>query len=221
MKLSSSSVPVEDRGDLLDALPVSGGIAWLRNGDGFIASGEVARIDVGTGPARFARAAEQLQANFEAMESDDRVGVPGSGPVAFGAITFDPDVEGSVLIVPKLVMARRDGTTWRTLVGDLPDGPADSEGGGEPDRIRYWGPSVSEMAWLEAVAKAEAAVRRGDLEKVVLARDVRVWSKSPLRPRRLLRRLVEGSFPEVAVLTFTELDSDLQIRPVGRLVPAR
>ncbi|MBS1150520.1 MAG: Flagellar biosynthesis protein FlhA [Myxococcaceae bacterium] len=38
--------------------------------------------------------------------------------------------------------------------------------------------------------------------------------------RRVLRRLLEGSFPEVAVLTFSELDSDLQIRPVGRLVPA-
>jgi type III secretion protein V len=38
--------------------------------------------------------------------------------------------------------------------------------------------------------------------------------------RRVLRRLVEGAFPDVAVLTFTELDSDLQIRPVGRLVPA-
>jgi type III secretion protein V len=39
--------------------------------------------------------------------------------------------------------------------------------------------------------------------------------------RRILRRLVEGSFPEVAVLTFSELDTDLQIRPVGRLVPAK
>ena len=38
--------------------------------------------------------------------------------------------------------------------------------------------------------------------------------------RRALRRLIEGAFPEVAVLTFAELDPDLQVRPVGRLVPA-
>ena len=38
--------------------------------------------------------------------------------------------------------------------------------------------------------------------------------------RRLLRRLVEGAFPEVAVLTFNELDPELQVRPVGRLVAA-
>jgi type III secretion protein V len=35
--------------------------------------------------------------------------------------------------------------------------------------------------------------------------------------RRLLRRLIEGAFPEVAVLTFSELDPELQVRPVGRL----
>jgi type III secretion protein V len=36
--------------------------------------------------------------------------------------------------------------------------------------------------------------------------------------RRVLRRLIEGPFPEVAVLTFSELDPELQVRPVGRLV---
>jgi type III secretion protein V len=35
--------------------------------------------------------------------------------------------------------------------------------------------------------------------------------------RRVLRRLLEGAFPEVAVLTFSELDPELQVRPVGRL----
>ncbi len=35
--------------------------------------------------------------------------------------------------------------------------------------------------------------------------------------RRLLRKLCEGAFPEVAVLTYGELDPELQIRPIGRL----
>jgi type III secretion protein V len=37
--------------------------------------------------------------------------------------------------------------------------------------------------------------------------------------RRTLRKLCEGSFPDVAVLTYGELDMDLQIRPLGRLAP--
>lgn len=38
--------------------------------------------------------------------------------------------------------------------------------------------------------------------------------------RRPLRRLLEGVLPEVAVLTYGELEAELQIRPVGRLTPA-
>jgi len=38
--------------------------------------------------------------------------------------------------------------------------------------------------------------------------------------RRTLRKLCEGTFPEVAVLTYGELDMSLQIRPLGRLSPA-
>jgi type III secretion protein V len=37
--------------------------------------------------------------------------------------------------------------------------------------------------------------------------------------RRTLRKLCEGSFPDVAVLTYGELDLHLQIRPLGRLAP--
>jgi type III secretion protein V len=35
--------------------------------------------------------------------------------------------------------------------------------------------------------------------------------------RRGLRRLCEGPFPDVAVLTYAELDMELQVRPIGRL----
>jgi type III secretion protein V len=38
--------------------------------------------------------------------------------------------------------------------------------------------------------------------------------------RRRLRKLVEGAFPEVAVLSCAELDPELQIRPMGRLAAA-
>ena len=37
--------------------------------------------------------------------------------------------------------------------------------------------------------------------------------------RRTLRKLCESAFPDVAVLTYGELDMNLQIRPLGRLSP--
>jgi type III secretion protein V len=38
--------------------------------------------------------------------------------------------------------------------------------------------------------------------------------------RRSLRKLCEGAYPNVAVLTYGELNADLQIRPIGRLASA-
>ena len=38
--------------------------------------------------------------------------------------------------------------------------------------------------------------------------------------RRSLRRLIEGPFPDVAVLSYSELDRELQIQPMGRLSAA-
>lgn len=39
--------------------------------------------------------------------------------------------------------------------------------------------------------------------------------------RRPLRRLLEGAFPELAVLTYGELDRELQVKPLGRLAATR
>lgn len=53
-----------------------------------------------------------------------------------------------------------------------------------------------------------------------IARQGRAVLLSSPDTRRALKRLLEGSFPDVAVLTFTELDPELQVRPVGRLLAA-
>ncbi len=73
----------------------------------------------------------------------------------------------------------------------------DADGGIDPDRVG---------AILDGVRRVASSGRA-----VVLA--------SP-DVRRRLRKLVEGAFPDVAVLTYAELNPDLQIRPVGRLAVA-
>ncbi|MGC4116486.1 MAG: type III secretion system export apparatus subunit SctV [Myxococcales bacterium] len=61
---------------------------------------------------------------------------------------------------------------------------------------------------LDGVREALAGARDG----VILA--------SP-DVRRCLRKLLESAFPEVTVLTYTELVPDLQVRPVGKICSAR
>ena len=47
----------------------------------------------------------------------DDVDVPGSGLVTFGSFTFSDDADGSVLVVPEVVVGRRDGVAWITVIG--------------------------------------------------------------------------------------------------------
>ena len=76
------------------------------------------------------------------------------------------------------------------------------------ETLRQAGPSAA-IDPMEAGAILEGVKRVARQGKAVLLSSPDV--------RRVLRRLLEGAFPEVAVLTFTELDPELQIRPVGRL----
>ena len=65
------------------------------------------------------------------------MGAPGCGPVAFGSFTFDPTSEGSVLILPQVMLGARDGQAWLTSVtGQPPAPPAPPGPPGEPRLAR-------------------------------------------------------------------------------------
>jgi menaquinone-specific isochorismate synthase len=61
-------------------------------------------------------AERSLRDLFEAAQTEDDVGLPGCGPVAFGSFTFDAARAGSVLILPPKVLGRRAGTAWMTSI---------------------------------------------------------------------------------------------------------
>ncbi|WP_396042647.1 isochorismate synthase MenF [Aeromicrobium sp. UC242_57] len=122
----------------------------------------------------------------------DEVSVPGSGLVAFGSFTFTDDAEGSVLIVPEVVIGRRDGVTWITVIGTsisvMPEvgqtsTPADPRGTTFAD-----GP-VDSITWQGLVAQAVERITAGELDKVVLARDLVATLDDPLDVRAPLTRL--------------------------------
>ena len=104
--LTVRTVPVADPGDLASQLPGPGALAWIHGGEGLIGWGEVARVTLPAGQDRFTAADKWLREALDGARIDDEVGAPGCGPVAFGSFTFDPASDGSVLVLPRLVLGR-------------------------------------------------------------------------------------------------------------------
>ncbi len=183
--------------DVFGTLPADDRFAFVGGDVGLVGAGAAVRIPVGAGTDRGARAAAELDRLLATAEVDDEVGGRGTGAIAVGSLTFDPDAEGSVLVVPSLSVGRREGATWVTTAAVDAPPPTWRPGAGVPgrppvrDRPRFAGSSLRDDAWLTAVDAAVAAIAAGELEKVVLARDHRLWSEAPFDVPALLGALAE------------------------------
>jgi menaquinone-specific isochorismate synthase len=190
-RLAVRSVPVADPGDLLARLPGPAALSWLRNGDGLVAWGEVARLEV-SGPDRFAVASRWWSEEVARFEVSDDVEVPGSGPVAFASFTFDEGPSSSIVVVPSVVVGRRHGAAWVTTVGTVDAAAEVVQPVVEPGPVSYSDGRLTPAGYERAVATAVDWITDGRLEKVVLARDLVATTEQPVDPRALLRRLAAG-----------------------------
>ncbi|MEX2548910.1 MAG: isochorismate synthase [Nitriliruptoraceae bacterium] len=200
MRLHVRSVPLAEDRPLLDLVPdVDDALIWVQGDEGVVAWGTTARIEPGRGPQRFVRAEEALRRLADAADIDDPVRRAGSGLIGVGSFTFDADADGSVLLVPRVVIGRREGHTWRTDITPADADPVDEPASSPPrprhqDRPRYAGSSLPDLHWLDAVATAIERIRAGELDKLVLARDHALWSREPFDALDLARRLT-ARFP--------------------------
>jgi menaquinone-specific isochorismate synthase len=177
--------------DLVARLPHAQALAWVRHGEGLVGWGEAARLVLPGGDDRFTRAREWLASVFGTATVEDPLGVPGSGPVAFGSFSFDAKSGDSVLIVPRVVLGRRDGHAWCTTIGDHPEPLALVRPPTAPSGVRWSDGEVNAPRHMRAVATAVERIRAGHLSKVVLARDLLAVADAPIDTRVLLRRLAD------------------------------
>ncbi len=190
--LAVRSVPVEDPGPLLDLLPEHGGLAWTREGDGLVGWGEAARLVLPAGGGDpFPRAQEWWDGVVAGAAVEDEVGLPGSGLVAFGSFAFDPARSSSVLVVPQVLVGAQGGRWWVTTVGDV-TAELERTPARPPGPVRFAEGTRSGAEWVQVVAAAVDRIRAGELDKVVLARDLEARSDGPLDLRWPLRRLARG-----------------------------
>lgn len=192
--------PLAEIPDLLGFADPAEPLVWTRGDRGCVGIGEALRLTF-SGPDRFERAAAAWRGIAAAAEIDDPVRMPGSGLVALGSFAFaDSSSARSVLIVPRLVIARHRGLAWITEITEAsavaPDRdpelprsrPVGAWSGTELD-VSATGPDTE--AYFAGVREAVRRIDAGALEKVVLARQARAALRSDDDLRVPLRRLAD------------------------------
>jgi menaquinone-specific isochorismate synthase len=191
----AKTIGIDDPGDLTAYLPPAGGHAWLRRGDGMVGIGEIARFEGGTA----AEADDWWQQTCARIEREtELLEVSGTGPIAFASFVFDPGhtTHRSIVIVPRVVIGRRNGHSWLTVIGgagaQLPGMPARMPRPQPPTAVTEATTSLSRAQWQGIVEEAVSRIGRGELDKVVLARALTLVSETPLDPNWLVAALVDS-----------------------------
>jgi menaquinone-specific isochorismate synthase len=179
---------------LLDMLPEDHPVTWLRRGDGLVGCGVAAALRP-SGAGRFDQANQWWRDLTSRAIVRSDVDEPGSGLIAFGTFAFADEPGDSTLVVPEVILGRRGETAWLTTVSSVggldqldrrlelattPPAPVD---------VSFTDGALNGEQWMAVVAEAVDRINAGDLEKVVLARDLVATAAEPIDVRWPLRRL--------------------------------
>ncbi|GAA5167944.1 isochorismate synthase [Ornithinimicrobium tianjinense] len=185
-RLRARTLAVDVTGDLLTRIPDEVDprevVAWLREGDGLVGWGCAAEVRT-HGEDRFAAAERWWDELRGTAQVEDEVRLPGTGLVAFGSFAFSPgSADPSVLTVPRVLIGRRDGLAWVTQVvveGEPwpPGHPVELLGRSNPhistpDPLVESEGAVPASGWPAVISRGIDRIVAGEVDKVVLARDV-------------------------------------------------
>ncbi|WP_374927846.1 isochorismate synthase MenF [Kytococcus sedentarius] len=196
--------------------------AWIRRREGMVGWGRASSVTlVGeeSGPDRWERlshwwrqvaelAHEEVTGETEGLVQDGAL-PRGAGLVAWASMAFSDDSPaGSTLVVPEVVVGVKGEVAWVTRISTVDGaplagtGPSDTgipqatdEPPAAPTRIDEAPGETPAEGWPQVVQRGIDAIRSGQADKVVLARDVVATAPEPLDVRWLLHQLV-GAYPD-------------------------
>jgi menaquinone-specific isochorismate synthase len=194
----SRPIDVERADSLLALMPSDEPVCWLRGGSGLVGWGVAAQIRT-KGATRFADADKWWSETVLRAVVRDEVNEPGSGAVAFGTFGFADEPGDSVLTVPEVIVGRRGDVAWVTTITHFNTNSGSlaapilglAAAPSSPQDVSFADGSLNGEQWMSVVAEAVSRITDGQLEKVVLARDLTATASSPIDVRWPLQRLVD------------------------------
>jgi menaquinone-specific isochorismate synthase len=195
--LTVTSRPLDDPGPLLHLARPASPLAFVRRGAGLVGIGEALRLEF-RGADRLRDAASAWRRLAAGATIRDDVAERGSGLVAFGSFTFaDASPDASVLIVPSMVIGRRQGRSWVTRVDTDAPVPRPSPWG-HPLSCEFSPGGLDAAGYRAAVRRALEAIAENRVAKVVLAREL----VGRIPPEPDLRRALDWlalAYPDTSV----------------------
>ena len=196
--------------------------SWIRGGDGLIGFGKYKTHTV-VGEKRFSEAAQWWRNELSQLEIHNNVHGSGTGPILFTSFSF-LETEESELVIPEIVIGRKGEKSWITWIGNSQQPEISSQVLEEQSLSLSWGAgSVSEDEWKNRISRVVERIKKGELEKVVLARDISAISDQAIDLQTLLQRL-ESEYPSTWVFLVENLvgaTPELLVRLSKSLVTSR
>lgn len=148
----------------------------MRDGNGMVGIGTAVQLEF-AGPSRFTDASDAWRNIVANASVEDPLATLGTGLIAFAAFTFaDTSATTSVLRVPRVVVGRNGDSSWITRIRlanepEFDEIPSETPFG--PEYAISLSPgAMSPESFMDAVDRATDRIADGDVQKVVLARDV-------------------------------------------------
>ena len=200
-------------------LPISA--SWIRGSDGFIAFGNY-KSQIVTGKKRFADASAWWQNELSQLEIKNNVHGVGTGPILFTSFSFSEN-EPSLLTIPQIVVGQKNGKSWITWIGNEQPELVKRVIAQSSPTFTWEEGALSDSLWTAAVEESVLRIKRGDLEKVVLARDLIAKSDKEIDPAALIQSL-ESEYPSTWLFLVDNLvgaTPELLVRLSKSLVTSR
>lgn len=196
-KISVRSVWLERDINLLEILPDTNPLSWVRRSKGLVAWGETAKAEF-IGTERFSRAHAWWKQFVANLEIEDLVQTQGSGAIAFASFSFDAFSDPSILIVPKYLVGRNESGAWLTVFGEGDLSQISSEilknthQAIKPKNLTFQTGALSDDKWQAAVVSALSKIQNGEIDKIVLAKDQIARSENLIDCRYLMKNLAKN-----------------------------
>lgn len=180
----------------------------------FVGLGSVMTIEAGDRNDRFREVEQRWMQILERAHVDEDI-PEYTGPIMFGGFAFNPSSPSSPVwrhfphtrfVVPEIMLTSRRGETWVT-VNKLSSASGEDELEARLDTIlrehraasheesvhpgTIYKEEISPQDWMRTVEQAAASIRAGELDKVVLARPIRLFAERPFCIRDILNRLLQ------------------------------